>query len=290
MRPVPVSEKRPSLLPPIVTRNLGQLLLVVLAMLFLFPMIWMVATSLKSPEEIQGSPMALLSGSLFWDNYRRAFEFVPLATFFKNSLFLVVICTAANVASATLAAFGFARLKAPGRDWLFLLFLSTMMLPPQVTMIPVFLLFQKLGLINTYYPLIIPALLTGGAFNVFLLRQFFLSLPRDLEEAALIDGCSFFGVFWSIVLPLSKPAIITVGIFSLMFHWNDFLNPLIYLHDQDLYTLALGLNLFKGTYIANTPWGPLMAASTLTVLPIIVLFFALQRYFVEGITLSGLKA
>lgn len=256
---------------------------------FLFPLFWMVSTSLKTTEEILAFPPPLLPARLVWANYAEAFTIVPLLRFFLNSLFVVGMCVVGNVATAAMCAFGFARLRAPGKEALFALYLATMMLPAQVTMIPVFVLFQKLGWLDTYYPLIVPAYMGGGAFNVFLLRQFFLKLPRDLEEAALIDGCGWFRIFFTISLPLAKPALMTVAIFAFMYHWNDFINPLIYLHDQDKYTLALGLNLFKGLYVQKTPWGPLMAASTLAVVPVVLMFLVLQRYFVEGVALSGIK-
>jgi multiple sugar transport system permease protein len=163
------------------------------------------------------------------------------------------------------------------------------MLPPQVTMIPVFMLFQKLGWVNTFKPLIIPAYLGGDAFSIFLLRQFFLTLPRDLEEAAIVDGSSRFRIFWQIILPLSKPALLTVMLFSFLWMWNDFMGPLIYLHDIEKFTLAIGLNLFRGMYTIKTPWGPLMAASTIMTFPIIILFFFSQRYFIRGIALTGIK-
>jgi multiple sugar transport system permease protein len=257
--------------------------------IFLFPLLWMVTTSLKPSNEIFSVPPTIIPSVFKWSNYSEAFQIVPFGRHYLNTVFVVTICVIGNVFTAALCAYGFARLRARGRDVIFALFLATMMLPPQVTMIPIFILFQKLGWINTYWPLIIPAFLGGGAFNVFLLRQFFMSIPRDLEEAGLIDGCSRFMIFWRIFLPLSRPALLTVTIFAFMWHWNDFISPLIYLHDQDKYTLALSLNLFKGMYITRTPWGPLMAASTMMILPVIALFFALQRYFVEGIAMTGIK-
>jgi multiple sugar transport system permease protein len=271
------------------SRGLVHLLLMGGSLIFLFPLLWMVTTSLKPAGEIFSVPPTLIPSVFQWSNYVEAFQIVPFGRHYLNTVFVVSVCVIGNVFTAALCAYGFARLRARGRDVIFALFLATMMLPPQVTMIPVFILFQKLGWINTYWPLIIPAFLGGGAFNVFLLRQFFLTIPRDLEEAGLIDGCSRFMIFWRIFLPLSRPALLTVTIFAFMWHWNDFISPLIYLHDQEKYTLALSLNLFKGMYITRTPWGPLMAASTMMVIPVIALFFALQRYFVEGIALTGIK-
>ena len=161
--------------------------------------------------------------------------------------------------------------------------------PGAVTMIPVFMLFEKLGWINSFKPLIVPAWLGGGAFSIFLLRQFFLSLPREVEEAARIDGAGELQIFWHIVLPLSKPALVTVAVFSFLYNWNDFMGPLIYLHDTDKYNLALGLNLFRGQYLDRLPWGPLMAASVMMVVPMVIVFFMAQKYFVRGVSLAGVK-
>ncbi|HMX61530.1 MAG TPA: carbohydrate ABC transporter permease [Candidatus Sumerlaeota bacterium] len=266
------------------------LLLVVGSACFVMPLLIMLLTSVKPSGEVMAIPPRLLPSELRWDNYSEAFKIVDFKRHYLNSIFVVSCCVVGNVLTAALCAFGFARLRAPGRDKLFMLFLATIMLPPQVTMVPVFIMFSKLGWVNSYKPLIIPAFLSGGAFNVFLLRQFFMTIPRELEEAAEIDGCSRFGIFWRIFVPLSRPALITVGIFAFMTNWNDFISPLIYLHDQEKYTLALSLNLFKGMLVSKTPWGPLMAASAMMILPLVVLFFALQRYFVQGVTVTGLKS
>ena len=264
-------------------------MLVAASVVFLFPLLWMVSTSLKPPAEIFAVPPTLIPSEFRWSNYAAAFQEVSFARHYLNTISIVTIAVTGNAVTAAMCAYGFARLAAPGRDRVFAVFLATMMLPPQATMIPVFLFFQKLGWIDTYYPLLVPAFLSGGAFNVFLLRQSFLTIPKDLEEAGLIDGCSRLGILWRIIVPLSRPALVTVCIFAFMWHWNDFITPLVYLHDQEKFTLALSLNLFKGMYVARTPWGPLMAASTMVVAPVIVLFSVLQRHFVQGITLTGLK-
>ncbi len=270
-------------------RALTHVVLLAGAVVFVFPLLWMVSTSLKQGAEIFSTPPTLIPSVFEWNNYSAAFDIVPFGRHYLNSVVIVSVCVFGNVLTAAMCAYGFARLRAPGRNWIFGVFLATMMLPPQVMMIPLFIGFQKIGWIDTWKPLIVPAFLSGGAFNVFLLRQFFMTIPRDLEEAGLIDGCSRIAIFARIILPLSRPALVTIAIFSFMYHWNDFLTPLIYLHDQDKYTLALSLNLFKGMYITKTPWGPLMAASVMMVAPVVALFFALQRHFVEGIALTGLK-
>ncbi len=289
-KPAPELVRDPVAPAEIVRRILIHLVLLSGAVVFLFPLIWMLSTSLKPPDEIFSIPPKLIPSTFVWENYtKRVFEIVPYGRHYLNSIIIVSISVFANVLTAAMCAYGFARLRAPGRDWIFGVFLATMMLPPQVMMIPLFIGFQKIGWINTWKPLIVPAFLSGGAFNVFLLRQFFMTIPRDLEEAGLIDGCGRITIFARIIVPLSRPALVTIAIFSFMYHWNDFLTPLIYLHDQDKYTLSLSLNLFKGMYISRTPWGPLMAASVMMVAPVIALFFAVQRHFVEGITLTGLK-
>jgi ABC-type glycerol-3-phosphate transport system permease component len=194
-----------------------------------------------------------------------------------------------QVFSAALVAFGFARIKFPGKTPLFIILISTMMIPFQVTMIPTFLLFASLGWINTYLPLIVPAFFGGGAFFIFLLRQFFMTIPRDLDEAAIIDGCGSFGIFWRIMLPLSKPALTTVAVFSFIAHWNDFLGPLIYLNSPKMYTLAVGLSFFQSRFTGGTNFSLLMAASLIVLLPVLLVFFFSQRFFIEGITLTGIK-
>jgi ABC-type glycerol-3-phosphate transport system permease component len=192
-----------------------------------------------------------------------------------------------QIISASLVAFGFARLRFPGRESLFLVLLSTIMIPYQVTLIPTFILFRQLGWLDTYAPLTIPYWLGGGAFYIFLLRQFYLRLPLDLDDAARIDGASTLGIYWHVILPQSKPALGVVAVFSFMSHWNDFFNPLIYLNTTEKYTLALGINLFRGYQV--TQWNLLMAASVMVSLPCIILYAVAQRYFIQGIVFTGLK-
>jgi multiple sugar transport system permease protein len=220
-------------------------------------------------------------------NYAAAWTAAPFTRFTLNTLFITVCCILGQVLSASLVAFAFARLRWPGRNLLFLLMLATMMLPSEVTMIPTYLIFRSLGWIDTFLPLIVPSFLGGGAFFIFLFRQFYLTLPRELDEAAWVDGCSSFGIYWHILLPLCKPILVTIAIFSFVGHWNDFLTPLIYLNSAEHFTLAVGLRFFQGEY--DTDMHLLMAASTLVLLPILVVFLIGQKYFVKSIVLSGIK-
>ena len=266
-------------------------LMVLLAIIFMFPFFWTVSSSLKEPFELMTFPPTWLPATPQWGNYLRVIEKVPFLQWSLNTLFVVTISTLGSVFTASIVAYSFARFEYPGREVLFVITLATMMLPAQVTLIPQFILFNKLGWINTLYPLWVPFMFGGGAFFIFLLRQFFRTLPRELDEAALIDGASYWRIFISIMLPLAKPALATVAVISFIGHWNDFVNPLIYINSPEKFTLALGLNYFK-----NVPEGAglptqhlLMAASVMVIIPVLILFFAAQRYFVQGIVLSGIK-
>jgi multiple sugar transport system permease protein len=224
------------------------------------------------------------------ENYRHALTQpgMPFILFLRNTLVIVVLTVLGATLSAALCAYGFARLRFRGREPLFILLLATMMVPGQVTMIPVYILFKELHWINTFLPLIVPAWFGGGAFSIFLLRQFFQGIPFEMEEAARIDGCGPLSTWWRIILPLSIPALATIGIFTFMGSWNDFMGPLIYVNDTNKFTLALGLNLFKGQYGTDTPH--LMMAATLVVLmPVLILFFVAQKQFIQGIVVSGVK-
>ena len=267
-------------------RLIIYLLLVLLSILFILPFLWMIATSLKTESQAISYPPTLLPSPFDFANYREVFELVPFIQFYWNTIIVTGLTVIGTVISSALVAYAFARIKGRGRNFWFILLLCTMMLPPQVTMIPVYLIFTELGWVNTFLPLIVPAFL-GNAFFIFLLRQFFRAIPKELEESAIIDGCSLFGIFWRIVVPLSKPALITVAILSFMASWNDFLTPLIYLNDMSKYTLALGLQIFNGQQTMQ--WGPMMAASTMVIFPLILLFFFAQKHFIQGIALSGIK-
>ncbi|HZO89479.1 MAG TPA: carbohydrate ABC transporter permease [Chthonomonadaceae bacterium] len=221
------------------------------------------------------------------ENYRAAWTAAPFTQFLMNTLIITGLGILGQVLSASLVAFGFARLRWPGRNLLFLVVLATMMLPGEVTMIPTYLIFRRLGWIDTFLPLIVPSFLGGGAFSIFLFRQFFMTLPRELDEAARVDGCSSFAIYWHILMPLCKPILATLAVFSFVANWNDFLTPLIYLNSADKFTLAVGLRFFQGVY--NTEMQLLMAASTLVLLPVLLVFFLGQRYFVKSIVLTGIK-
>jgi multiple sugar transport system permease protein len=262
--------------------------LLVSALAFLAPMLWMLSTSLKPLNETMTLPPVWIPSEIQWRNYPDAIA--AMGHFWRyagNSLFLAIMTVIGTVTSSALAAYGFSRVEWKGRDKVFVILLATMMIPFPVVMVPLYGLFKSLGWIGTFKPLWAPAFL-AGAFNVFLLRQFFLTLPKDMAEAARIDGCNELQIFWHIILPLSKPALLVVAIFQFMATWNDFLGPLIYLTEQKDFTLALGLQSFQSQQ-GGTAWHQLMAASTLVVLPVIVLFFLTQRTFIEGIAATGSK-
>lgn len=286
----PVSNAQPARLTFRQRRRLGHLaahlLLLAGVVLMFIPLAWTVSTSLKSPGEVFIFPPKWIPSQIVWQNYADAVTKIPFWRYLWNTSYITGLSIAGKVISIMLVAFAFARLRWWGRDSMFLLMLSTMMLPPHVTLIPQFILFKNFGWINTYWPLILPNFF-GGPWLTFLVRQYLMTLPRDLDDAARIDGCSNWGVFWRIILPLAKPAVIIVVIFVFNGTWNEFLMPLIYLHSQEKFTLALGLRMFQGE--ASTSWNLLMAASLLTMLPVLVLFFSAQRYFMQGIVFTGVK-
>jgi ABC-type glycerol-3-phosphate transport system permease component len=254
--------------------------------LMFIPLAWTLATSLKTPGEVFLFPPTFIPQEIVWSNYFDAVTAIPFFSYLYNTAFITVLTVIGKVVSVTLVAFAFARLRWWGRNVLFLVMLATLMLPPHVTLIPQFILFKNLGWINTFLPLIVPQFF-GGPWLTFLVRQFMMTLPRELDDAARIDGCSSFGVYWRIILPLSTPAILIVVIFVFNNTWNEFLLPLIYLQSQDKFTLALGLRMFQGE--ASTSWNLLMAASLLTMLPVLILFFVAQRHFMQGIVFTGVK-
>lgn len=262
-------------------------LLALLALVFVLPLLWMLSTSLKADQQIFAMPPEWIPETIMWGNYLRVLEVMPFWTYLFNSVLITGLTIIGTVLSGSLVAYAFACLEWPGRDKLFILVLATMMLPMQVTMIPLFVLFKDIGWLNTIKPLTVPAFFGGGAFTIFLLRQFFMTLPKSLFDAARIDGCSEIRIWWSIVLPLARPALASVAILTFMFSWNDFLGPLIYLSDRMSGTLALGLAMMVGQH--QTDWALLMAASILMMLPILLLFFFFQRYFIQGFTMSGIK-
>lgn len=262
------------------------LALVAGSLLFSIPFVWTAATSLKTAEEYAREPGRFIPQNPTLANFPNAWNALPFGTFVMNTVFITLVCTTASVLTGTLVAYGFSRFRFKLRNVCFYAMIATMMLPGQVTQIPVFLIWRNLNAIDTFYPLIIPAFFGGGAFNIFLLRQFFLGIPRELDEAAMIDGAGYFRIWWRIILPLSGPAIATVAIFSFIGNWDAFEGPLIYLNSPEKYTVAVGLRMFQDSY--GTNFEQIMAASLIHILPTIVLFFVAQRYFLKGISLSGL--
>jgi multiple sugar transport system permease protein len=255
------------------------------SVVMLFPFIWTVATSLKDISEVFTFPPKLLGKELRWDNYVKVWERYPFDRFFLNTVKITAIVVVGQLLTSSMAGYVFARLRFRGRDTLFLLYLATIIIPVQVTVIPNFFQMKLYGLLDTHWSLILPGLVS--AFGTFLLRQFFLTIPAALEEAAKIDGCNPFGIYWRIFVPLSKPAMATLGIFICNGVWNDFYNPLIFLNSTNKMTLTLGLATMQGLY--STDWPVLMAATTISILPIIIVFLLAQDLFVRGVTLSGLK-
>jgi multiple sugar transport system permease protein len=256
-----------------------------LAILMIVPMIWMVITSFETLNETRQFPPILVPSGVRWQNYTDVLERAPFARWFLNTLVVTVVVVTGNLLFCSLAGYAFARIKFFGRDVVFILVLATLMIPFQVIMIPTFLIARKLGLIDTLGALIVPNL--AGAFGIFLLRQFFRSLPIELEEAARIDGASRLGVLFKIVLPLSGPVLATVAVITFLWTWNDFLWPLVTIYNPDNMTLQLGLTTFQGAHQTNTHL--LMAANVMSVLPVLLLFFVAQRFFIRGIATSGLK-
>ncbi|MCX6041874.1 MAG: carbohydrate ABC transporter permease [Caldilinea sp.] len=256
------------------------------ALLFLIPLLWMLSSSLKPTWQIFEMPPRWLPDPPRWENYREALTTLPFGLYLRNTTVITLLTIVGHLLSCTLVAYAFARLRAPGRDTLFVVMLATLMLPYPVTMTPLYVIFHRLGWINTFLPLTVPAFL-GSPFYIFLLRQFFLTIPRDFEDAARIDGANIVQILAWVIVPMVAPALATVTLFTFQASWNDFLAPLIYLQRPDLYTVTLGLQFFRSTYTTN--WAYLMAASLATMLPVIAVFFAAQRYFLAGISLAGIK-
>jgi len=267
-------------------RIISHAILIVLGVAFIIPLLWMISTSLKTLRQLFVYPPQWIPHPAVWRTYIDVFSYAPFHLFFLNTLIIEVACLVGSLLSCTLVAYGFSRFRVRGRNALFLLMLSTMMLPYQVWMIPLYILFTKLHWVDTFLPLTIPSFF-GVPLYIFLLRQFFMTLPSELEDAAKVDGCSYFRIYRQIVLPLTKPALATVSIFTFMGVWNDFLGPLLYLSDPTKYTLAVGLQVFLTQHGAD--WGLLMAASTLVILPVIIVFFFTQKQFIQGIIMTGIK-
>ncbi len=258
-----------------------------LSMIFMIPLLWMISSSLKQQGEVFAYPPIWIPSPLQWGNYVEALQRAPLLLWLRNTATITLFTIIGNVLSSSLVAFGFARLRFPGKNALFVLLLSTMMLPEIVTLIPRFIMFRSIGWVDTFLPLIVPSFFGGGAYNIFLMRQYYMTIPRDFDEAARMDGASNFMIWRRILLPLSTPVLIAITIFSFVAHWNDFLNPLIYLFSENKKTLALGLRAFINPLDAS--WHISMAASMFIVVPIMILFFVGQRYFIRGVVMSGIQ-
>lgn len=261
--------------------------LILFAVIMVAPFLWLVSSSLKTQLEIFQYPPKWVPNPLHWENYTNALTYKPFGLYLRNTLLIVLLNVIAVVFSASFCAYGFARIRFWGRDFWFGIVMATLFLPYAILIVPSFIIFSRLGWIDTFLPLVVPPFFGGGAFNIFLLRQFFRTIPEELADAARIDGCSEFGIYWRIMLPLARPALITVAIFTFLAAWNDLLGPIIYLRSPENFTVAVGLAAFRSTL--DVSWDMQLAASTAMILPVIVLFFFAQRYFIRGIVMTGLK-
>ena len=265
-------------------------ILLVGAVVMILPFLWLLSSSLKTELAIFRYPPDWIPDPIQFSNYVDAWTTRPFALYVRNTLVILLLNEIAVLVSASFCAYGFARIDFPGRNVWFAILLATVMLPGIVTMIPQFVIFSRIGWVNTILPLTVPFFFGGGAFNIFLLRQFFRTLPAELADAAYIDGASEITIYWRIMLPLAKPALATIAIFTFIGTWNDFMGPLLYLaKDPNKFTVALGLAMFRTAFAGRTRWDLLMAASTMMIVPVILVFFVAQRYFIQGIAISGLK-
>ena len=267
--------------------GLAWVVLTLLGIFWMVPFLWMVSTSFKGLDEVYAFPPRFVPEQIHWENYLEAWQTVPFTRFFLNSLFVATATTVAVVVTSSMAGYSFARLRYPGRDKIFLAYLGTIMIPFPVLIIPLFILMRQLGLVDTLPGLILPAAFT--AWGTFLMRQFMLSIPREIEEAARMDGASFWRIYAQIIMPLSKPVIATLGIFTFLSNWNEFLWPLITISSIENKTLPLGLTMFQSQIPIKTPWQLVMAAATFSVLPVLIVFVLGQKYYVRGIATTGLK-
>lgn len=270
-----------------ISKSIIYIILLFISFVCLVPFYWMIRSSLMDMSQIFTMPPIWIPNPIKFSNYKEALTMLPFGRYFLNTLFVVVFTVLGTVITSSLCAYSFSRIEWKGRDTVFGILLTAMMIPFAVTLIPTFIGWQKLGVVNSYAPLIVPAWFGGGIFNVFLLRQFFRTIPKELDEAARIDGAGHFTIYSKIIIPLSKPSLIVVSLFSFMGSWNDFLGPLVYLNDGDKFTLSLGLMQFQGMYSAQ--WQYMMAAATVVLVPIVIIFFIGQKYFIEGISMSGMK-
>jgi multiple sugar transport system permease protein len=278
--------RRPIMWSRLATTTLLYAVVGLSAFLMVFPFLWLLSTSLKSDGEALMIPPVWIPNPILWENYQRAWEALPFGRAYLNSIYIAILVTLVQLLTCAMAAYGFARIRFWGRDVIFVLFLATLMVPFQVTLVPSFILFKQIAWVNTHLPLLVPPMLTN-AFGVFLLRQFIMTLPLELEEAAVMDGANRAHLFGLITLPLIGPGLAALGIFTFLGTWNAFLAPLIFLNSSELFTVPILLNSFRGLY--NTAWPLVMAASAISVIPVLVVYVALQQYFIQGIALTGLK-
>lgn len=271
-----------------VSRAITYIILGIAALICLFPFIWMISTSFKPMSDIYKMPPSLFPEHATFENFVEGWKGADFNMYFKNTAVITFLATVGTVLSSSVVAYGFARFKSRLSPLLFMVLLGTMMLPTQVTLIPQYLLYHKMGMVDTIWPLIIPSWLGGGAFNIFLFIQFFRTLPKELDEAAKIDGANSFQVFTRILLPAVKPVMLAVLVMALVYNWNDFFNPLIYLNSNEKFTIAIGLQFFKGSQ-GNVQIGQMMSMALVSLLPVLVIFATCQKYFIQGIKMSGLK-
>jgi multiple sugar transport system permease protein len=272
----------------VIRRVVLYTVVILLGLTYAMPLLWMISTSLKTDPQVYHVPPIWIPNPVRWLNYPEALSSRPFGTYALNTIKYALLAVTGAILSNALVGYGFSRIRWPGRNALFFVCISAMMLPFQVRMIPLYLTFKDLNWLNSYKPLVVPLFL-GGAYHIFLFRQFYLTIPQELSEAAYIDGCSELGIFTRIILPLSKPVIAVVGLQSFMGAWNNFIGPLIYLNKESLYPIALGLRSFRGEFQEELMWPYLMAASTVSAAPLIILFFLVQRTFIEGISITGIK-
>lgn len=258
------------------------------SLFFVVPTLWMISTSVKPDHQVWLIPPVWIPEEFVWGNYTIPWNTLPFPRFYLNTTVIVVLSVIGIVMSSSLIAYGFARLRFPGREILFLVVLSTLMLPAYITLIPQYVIFSRIGWVNTILPLVLPTFF-GGPFNIFLLRQYMLTIPRELDDAAKIDGAGFFAIYWRIIFPLSRPALGVVAVNSTIFHWNDFIGPLIYLQKQNLFTISLGLRIIQGNYFGEFPVQYIMAMTFISIIPIVILFFFTQKYLLRGIVITSFK-
>jgi len=267
--------------------TIAYTLIVLMSCMFLLPFYWMIRSSLMDARQLFRFPIVFIPNPARWENFPRALRSQPFALYFRNTMFLVVMNMLGTILTSSMAGYAFSRLRWRGKKILFYALLSTMMIPGFTTLIPTFLVWSNLKMINTFLPLTLPAWLGSSAYNIFLVRQFFMTIPKELDEAALIDGANQWTIYWRIHMQLIKPVLAVLGIFTFMNVWNDLLGPVIYLNNSRMYTLSIALASFRSIY--TTQWDFLMAASAIVTMPMVVVFFLFQRYFIEGITLTGIK-